>query len=388
MNQIVAAKRPAEIVRDYIEAEFFGARATPDGRLPTIHEFATHLDVGTSTVRSVVKSLVAEGKLTTVAGKGTFLTSEAATAAPSLHNCLGINVSTDENLKDWTGSILLGAINEALKASMMITALDTVRMPNPGLKDIRKALQRVDGVIAFPGKHHHTTEIQEACQEKNLPLVLINPPYFRETSNFVSNDYFTSCLNLALAWQKTGRRKVVLLFESPVRCTPSSEQIYSAFSLVYGARSECKFAVLDGELLERDKGDLSSHADVGYRRMKHYLEKYENTIDAVYCFGDFLAQGAVQALLEAGLRIPHDVSIAAGTGLDLVHFPFGPLVTLKQPMRQIGESAARMLIHRARHQSIDMPGIYLMPELSEGATIRHEERTAFEQLASRKGERL
>ncbi|MFZ4779210.1 MAG: substrate-binding domain-containing protein [Terrimicrobiaceae bacterium] len=382
MEQIISAKRPAEVVRNYIEVEFFGPDAKPDERLPTIHEFATHLGVSSSTVRSVLKIFVKKGMLTTIPGKGTFLKSEARNATRSLHNCLGIN--TEAQLNGWAGAIFLGATNEALKANMMLTALDTVQMPNPGMKDIRKTLNRVDGVIAFPVVHH-VREIDLICEEKNLPLVHINPPHFHHTSNFVSNDYFGSVYNLALAWREAGRRKVVLTFADPISKSVSASQIYSAFSLAYASCPEASLVVLDGECFEQDEKSLSgSGRETGYRRMTQYLQKYNGKVDAAYCFGDYLAEGVVQALSEASLSVPEDVSVVGGTGLDNIQLQSGHLVTLKQPLRLIGERAVQMLIWRIRNHSLNAPGVYLMPELSAGTTIRKEERTAFERLIARK----
>ncbi len=377
-------KRPAEIVRDYIIAEFFGGGAKVDQRLPTIHEFASHLKVSHSTVRSVIRSLAEEGKLAAIPGKGTFLTSGAASPAPKKHHCLGINIPIGENRNNWAGNIFFGATHEALKSKMMVTALDIVTMPNAGVEEVRKALGRVDGVIAFPGAGvQHLSEIKTVCAEENLPLVHINPPSFRHTADFVSNDYFNAAFCLARAWVESGRRRVVLLFEAPIRVSVSSRQVCAAFSLVRATCAEMELVILDGECFGKDRYSTPSSevpsALIGYQRIRDYLLKHE--VDAIFCLGDYQAEGAVRAVLESGRAVPEEVSVIAATGLDDVHFPFGPLSTLKQRMVEIGEAAARMLLWRIRHHAIHAPGLYLMPELSEGATLRRCESEAFRRLA-------
>ncbi len=379
---MIPAKRPFEIVRDYIEAEFFGPSARTDGRLPTIQEFAKHLKVGHSTVRSVIKTLAEEGKVSAIPGKGTFLTHKAGEQlSPGLHGCIGVNIAARSVGKGWLGQIFLAATGEALKADMMMTALDIGRQTNAGLPDVHNALDRVDGVIVCPGPVNHAPEIEEACTERGLPMVYINPPHFLHTSNFVSNDYFTSAYHLALAWRKTGRKKVALLFEGPLRYSISSEQTFMAFSLAYASCGEGSLRILDGECFDPDDEHLSPVEGIGYRRIKRYLERHGCDLDAIYCFGDYLAQGAVQALLEAGRKVPQEVSVVGGTGLGL-QVPTGPLVTLTQPFSQIGTEAARMLIWKIRNRPSSAPGVYFRPELVEGSTIRDEERAVFLKLAS------
>jgi len=382
---MIPAKRPSEIVRDYIEAEFFGSAGRPDGRLPTIQEFSEHLNVSHSTVRSVIKALAEEGKVSAIPGKGTFLTHRAGEeAAPALQGCFGINIPNIPGRivgRAWLGHIVLAATEEALKANMMVTALDMARQTGAGLKEVRKALDRVDGVIVCPGPRNHAPEVEKACAEKGLPMVYINPPHFLHTADFVSNDYFTAAYHLALAWRKTGRRNVALVFEGPLWHSISAEQTFTAFSLAYASCQEARLRVLDGECFDPMKEQTTCSEEIGYRRIKRYLERHGGDLDAVYCFGDYLAQGAVKAFLEAGRDVPQEVSVVGGTGIDL-QVPMGPLVTLRQPMAQIGREAARMMIWKIRNRPSSAPGIYLLPELTEGCTIRPEEHAAYAELAS------
>lgn len=66
--------------------------------------------------------------------------------------------------------------------------------------------------------------------------------------------------------------------------------------------------------------------------------------DAVFAHNDLSAAGALQALREAGLRVPEDVPVVGFDDTPVAAHTDPPLTTVHQPMRQMGEAAATMLL--------------------------------------------
>jgi LacI family transcriptional regulator len=66
--------------------------------------------------------------------------------------------------------------------------------------------------------------------------------------------------------------------------------------------------------------------------------------DAVFAHNDLSATGAMQAIRDAGLRIPDDVAVVGFDDIPLAAHTDPPLTTIRQPMRQMGETAARLLL--------------------------------------------
>ena len=66
--------------------------------------------------------------------------------------------------------------------------------------------------------------------------------------------------------------------------------------------------------------------------------------DAIFAHNDLSAAGAMQALREAGLRVPEDVAVVGFDDIPLAAHTEPPLTTVHQPMREMGETAARMLL--------------------------------------------
>jgi LacI family repressor for deo operon, udp, cdd, tsx, nupC, and nupG len=65
---------------------------------------------------------------------------------------------------------------------------------------------------------------------------------------------------------------------------------------------------------------------------------------AIFCFGDQVAIGALHALRELGYRVPEDVSVIGVDGIALSQYSAPPLTTVAQPLTQIGEHCATLLI--------------------------------------------
>ena len=81
----------------------------------------------------------------------------------------------------------------------------------------------------------------------------------------------------------------------------------------------------------------------GYEAMQHLLALTPRP-DGVFCFNDPVAMGAMQAVLDAGLRVPEDVAVV-GCG-NIYHAPFlrVPLSSIDQNSAVIGENAAQLAL--------------------------------------------
>lgn len=67
-------------------------------------------------------------------------------------------------------------------------------------------------------------------------------------------------------------------------------------------------------------------------------------VDAIFFNNDDLAQGALLAALRMGIEVPRQIAIAGFNDLTGSDQMVPPLTTVRTPRREIGESAARMLL--------------------------------------------
>lgn len=66
--------------------------------------------------------------------------------------------------------------------------------------------------------------------------------------------------------------------------------------------------------------------------------------DSVFAHNDLSAAGAVSALHAAGLRVPQDVAVVGFDDVPNASQTDPPLTTVRQPLRAMGETAARLLM--------------------------------------------
>jgi LacI family transcriptional regulator len=84
---------------------------------------------------------------------------------------------------------------------------------------------------------------------------------------------------------------------------------------------------------------------------------------AVVCCNDLVALGAYDALRQAGLRVPKDISVTGHNDMPLVDMVDPPLTTIRLPHRELGWRAAEMLFAEIDGHAMSASTVVLRPEL-------------------------
>ncbi len=103
-----------------------------------------------------------------------------------------------------------------------------------------------------------------------------------------------------------------------------------------------KLGPLDGYIASAASGDADSESK-GRAAMSELL-RLDPRPDAVFCYNDPTAMGAMNAILDAGLRVPEDVAVI---GCGNVHYDASlrvPLSSIDQQTAAIGERTARLAL--------------------------------------------
>jgi DNA-binding LacI/PurR family transcriptional regulator len=91
----------------------------------------------------------------------------------------------------------------------------------------------------------------------------------------------------------------------------------------------------------------------------------------VFCANDLLALGVLQAAIQRGLRVPHDLAIVGYDDIDFAAAAAVPLTSVRQPRQQLGRTAAQLLIEEATASgSHTHQQVLFAPELVERASTR------------------
>lgn len=88
----------------------------------------------------------------------------------------------------------------------------------------------------------------------------------------------------------------------------------------------------------------------GYQHTEEVLAKQPT---AVFCANDELAIGLYRGLHERGINIPDDLSVVGYDNIDLDEYVTPKLTTVEQPILELGETSARLILNRINN--INMP---------------------------------
>lgn len=169
--------------------------------------------------------------------------------------------------------------------------------------------------------------------DSSLPCVVLD--IMAETVNgligSVSIDNAKACKEIAVHLLERNHRKLAVMAGTRATYVNSERMKGLAEALdLYGL-----------ELSDVDILEASFSEETAYALAKAYLQDKRPT--AFLCFSDLMAFGVMQAVKEAGLRIPEDISITGFDDLLLSRYSQPPLTTIRQDFAEIGKLSARLL---------------------------------------------
>lgn len=125
----------------------------------------------------------------------------------------------------------------------------------------------------------------------------------------------------------------------------------------------------DPELVREVAADGNEHYTMenGYAEAKKLLASGE-PFTAIFCIADIFAVGACRAILDAGLRIPEDISVAGYDGIAIGSFYAPRITTIVQPAEEMAAETIRLLFDmigkKGKPETILMPAELVVRESS------------------------
>ncbi len=95
----------------------------------------------------------------------------------------------------------------------------------------------------------------------------------------------------------------------------------------------------------------------GYRLLREFWEMDERP-SAVLVTNYEMTIGAIMAINELGIQVPEELSIIGFDNIQMAHVVKPPLSIVEQPMKEIGETAARLILKRLDENYDGFPEIH------------------------------
>jgi LacI family transcriptional regulator len=101
----------------------------------------------------------------------------------------------------------------------------------------------------------------------------------------------------------------------------------------------------------------------GYESTKRLLQNEDPPPTAIFASNDLSAFGAMDAARECGFRIPDDISIIGFDDVPQSAIIYPKLTTIRQPLEQMGQTAAQMLLAQIENPSYTPQRVVLPTQL-------------------------
>jgi LacI family transcriptional regulator len=200
----------------------------------------------------------------------------------------------------------------------------------------------VDGIIVVPADPLINREYYEGLIEQGVRLAFVDREIPGLNADLISTDHERGGFLEAHHLLKLGRKNLVC-----VATRVPQHRSTSVRERLQGIDRALREAGLGpATVLGTDSPDFAVHEQYGYDVMRDYLNHAAGRFDSVCAAHDGLAYGVIRALAEAGFRVPKDVAVVGFDDQDPSAYFQPPLTTVRQPMREIGMEAARLLFRR------------------------------------------
>ncbi|MEU6705853.1 LacI family DNA-binding transcriptional regulator [Streptomyces wuyuanensis] len=233
----------------------------------------------------------------------------------------------------WAMELIRGVENvaKANQASVVLTESGTRHSPAPDW--VEGVLQRrpIGVVLVFSALPQ---EVKQQLRSRSIPFVIVDPagdpdPDVPSVGSANWNGGLAATRHLI----ELGHRRIGII--------TGPEDMLCSLARLDGYRSAMSMAGLEpGPGLVR-YGDF--HVEGGFDRAVEMLRLPEPPT-AIFAGSDLQALGVLEAARVSGLRVPHDLSVVGYDDVPVARWSSPALTTVHQPLRQMAEEAAQMLL--------------------------------------------
>jgi len=227
----------------------------------------------------------------------------------------------------------------------------------------RLLARRLDAMVIASAQR--TVEIFRRIEEQETPYVLVDRQFVGLPANFVGVNDESVGEMAAEHLISVGCRRIAHI---------RGPQVSTALGRLEGYRralARHNLGPLPDYIPDATAGDNDSEARGG--EAMRQLMKLRPRPDGVFCYNDPAAMGAMNAILDSGLRVPEDIAVI---GCGNVHYDASlrvPLSSIDQHSAGIGERAAKLALSLIESKTASRPkSIILEPKLVVRASTQRK----------------
>jgi LacI family transcriptional regulator len=220
-------------------------------------------------------------------------------------------------------------------------------------------------------------------EDQRTPFILIDRDFPRLCAHFVGTDDYAAGLLATRHLLSTGKRRIAHI--AGPELAPGSDRLRG----YKDALKEHGIAIREQYIISNTRVEEIGE-DVGCQGMRKLLKRKPRP-DAVFCYNDLTAIGAVHAALEAGFSIPDDIAFVGCGNVRYSDYLRVPLSSIDQSTGLLGEEAGKLALELIDNRSAAPKHIRVEPGLviraSSVNTASSEQREVSPEKTSMKSNR-
>jgi Transcriptional regulators len=209
----------------------------------------------------------------------------------------------------------------------------------------------LDGIIL----DSHTLNVEDIHQiETRVPIVLLGERLIGAPFDHILIDNTEAAYTATRHLIELGRSRIAAIGVQKAQSEAPSLRIQGFLQ----AHKEANLPVDSSLLME---GGLWHRSD-GAAAMRKLLSRGSSEIpDAVFCFNDLMALGAMYVINAAGYRIPEDIAVIGIDDIEDGRYAIPSLSTIEPDKQKMAHLAVTMLIDRIKDRSTRSPQSIMVP---------------------------
>lgn len=202
----------------------------------------------------------------------------------------------------------------------------------------------VDGLIVATRANDAGDEYLKSLADNHVPVVVIGRDFYHEQIDYISADNLDGGFQATEHLIDLGHKRIGFI-GATLAGGGKLKRLQGYLSALKRYKIQIDERLITGRREIKTGVPGYSTEEIGYQGMKRLLSLPKRPT-AIFARNDFTAIGAMTAVKEAGLSIPHDVAIIGFDDIPLAVHTSPSLSTVRQPMRLQGQIAAEMLLKK------------------------------------------
>ena len=209
----------------------------------------------------------------------------------------------------------------------------------------------VDGIIFMTAKVTH--EHRDFFKSSQLPVTFINRKCEDLNVCSLDIDNYQAAHDMTMFFLKRGHRRVAII-RAPLTDKTSGYERYHGYRdamHAYGLE-------LNDSLVMRSNFKIENT----YKTVRRFLRE-QPPVTAIFATSDLMAIGAIKALQDEGIQVPHQVEVAGFDDIPMASYYHPSITTVRQPITEMGRTATKMLVREMNSEKVKNRNLILPYQL-------------------------